>query len=169
MIRLVQALLLLSFIFLTACEDPTIAPAIEARRAAIAMEPRGDWFIGRRFYIERTQFWGYLRRPGQSWESSRLVIMNEKQMKQPDRVFEEPKDFSPKHGYDHNHEYKIWGRFTGRTIYDPNSDLFLPEFVLTKWELVNPRPGWLFKPKEKFNGEQLLRWEKGDESMRGTL
>lgn len=168
MIRFFIALALLSVIFLVSCADPMIGPKTEARRIAIAEEPQGDWFIGRRFTIERTQFWGYLRRPGQPWEDARLTIMNEHQMKQPDRLPEAPTDNSPAHGHDHNYEYKIWGRFSGKTIYDPNSDLFLPEFVLTKWELLSGNPGWLFRPNEKFDGAHLLRWTKQDQANRGS-
>ena len=63
------------------------------------------------------------------------------------------------YGFDHNQEYRIWGNFTGRRVYDPNSDLFLPEFQLTRWQLINQSPGWLFQPNERFNGNQLLRGE----------
>jgi hypothetical protein len=154
-------LLLLSLAaFLTSCADPSIGPQIAARQAAIASEPRGDWFIGRRYYIQHTQFWGYLRRPGQSWDDSKLVMMNERQKKVPDRLPEMPTGDGPTLGYDHNREYKIWGYFTGNKIYDPNSDLFLPEFMLTNWEVRNESPGWLFHPKERMDGEHLLRFEK---------
>ncbi len=39
--------------------------------------------------------------------------------------------------------------------------LVLPEFELTRWEMLNAHPGWLFKPGERFNGTQLLRGEPG--------
>ncbi len=146
-------------LLLSSCTDPMIEQQIAARHAAIAAEPRGDWFIGRRFYIQRTQFWGYIRLPGQNWEDSRLVMMNESRHNAPDRLPEVPTEGNA-HGFDHNHEYKLWGNFTGRTIYDPNSDLFLPEFMLTNWETISSTPGWLFHPRERFNGAQLLRFEK---------
>jgi hypothetical protein len=71
-----------------------------------------------------------------------------------------PTDGGNAHGYDHNHEYKMFGHFTGKKVYDPNSDLFLPEFMLTNWELISESPGWLFHPKERYDGEHLLRFEK---------
>ena len=154
---LLAATLLLS---LASCADPMIQQQMDARKLQINNEPRGDYFIGRRYYIERTQFWGYLRRPGQSWDSSRLVVINENQKSAPDRLPEMPADGGNAHGYDHNREYRMWGRFTGQTIYDPNSDLFLPEFMLTNYELISPAPGWLFHPKEKSDGKRLLRFEK---------
>ena len=144
---------------LTSCEDPMVQQRIEERRTSIMSEPRGDYFIGRRFYIERTQFWGYLRRPGQSWDDAKLVIMNENQKLAPDRLPEMPTGDGQAHGFDHNREYKIHGHFSGRKIYDPNSDLFLPEFILAGWEVRNESPGWLFHPKEKYDGSHLLRYE----------
>jgi hypothetical protein len=159
--RLPASLLLLAVtVLLSACADPMIEQQLANRRAIIANEPRGDWYIGRRFYISKTQFWGYLRRPGQSWDDARLVMMNENSRHAPDRLQEMPMGEGNAHGFDHNHEYKIWGSFTGRTVYDPNSDLFLPEFMLTNWEPISSSPGWLFKPNERFNGSQLLRFEK---------
>jgi hypothetical protein len=146
--------------FLASCEDPMVGQRFEERRIAIASEPRGDFYVGRRFYIERTQFWGYLRRPGQPWEESKLVIFNESQKRSPDRLPEMPAGGGLAHGYDHNREYNIRGHFTGRKLYDPNSDLFLPEFLLTGWQVRNESPGWLFHPKEKFDGEHLLRYER---------
>jgi hypothetical protein len=148
---------------LVSCEsvDPAGAQQLEYRRLSIATEPAGDYYVGRRFHIEKTHFWGYMRRPGQSWDSARLVVLNEQRMNQPDRYPESPLSGSRSYGDDHNHEYRLWGNFSGRKVYDPNSNLMLPEFVLQRWELKNASPGWLFKPGEKFNGRQLLRAEPG--------
>jgi hypothetical protein len=135
------------------------AEQLALRKASIAAEPRGDFYYGRRFHIERTQFWGYLRRPGQDWTSAKLVVMGEQQTKTPDRRPEMPNDGGLAYGFDHNHDYRICGHFSGKKIYDPNSNLFLPEFVLQRYELLNTHPGWLFKPGERFNGNQLMRPE----------
>lgn len=153
-------LLLLPVLLLASCAvGPDVGPLIEARRAAIAAEPPGDYYIGRRFHIERTHFWGYLRRPRQGWETAKLVVMSERQKSAPDRLPEMPSGDGAAFGFDHNHEYRIWGRFSGRRIYDPNSNLILPEFVLQNYQPLNSSPGWLFDPREKFNGAQLLRNE----------
>ena len=167
--RLVSAAALaLSVLLLASCADNTAnQEAIDLRHQMIAAEPQGDYFIGRRFAVERTQFWGYLRKPGQPWEEAKLVMFNESKMLQPDRLKEMPLDNSPAHGYDHNYEYHIWGSYSGRKVYDPNADLFLPEFVLTKWELINTTPGWLFKPNEKFDGAHLMRWNTEDQATLG--
>lgn len=159
MLRLIP-LLLLSCLLLSNCVDPMVQQRIDERRLSITSEPRGDYYIGRRFYIERTQFWGYIRRPGQSWDDSRLVLINENRKLAPDRLPEMPLDGGPAHGFDHNREYKMSGHFTGRKVYDPNSDLYLPEFMLTSWEVRNESPGWLFHPTEKSDGQHLLRYEK---------
>ena len=158
--RPTTALLLCLAALLTSCADPMVEQKIASRKLEIASEPRGDYFIGRRYWIEKTQFWGYVRRPGQSWDDSKLVMINESQKRAPDRLPEMPTDGGNAHGYDHNHEYKMFGFFTGKKIYDPNSDLVLPEFMLTNWELISESPGWLFHPKERYDGEHLLRFEK---------
>ena len=59
-------LFLLSILFLTSCATTNPSgPLVDARNAQIANESPGDYYIGRRFHIERTHFWGYLRRPRQ--------------------------------------------------------------------------------------------------------
>lgn len=159
--RILFALSFATAVALTGCESPDVTAQLEARRAAIAAEPPGDYYIGRRFHIERTHFWGYLRRPRQGWDTSKLVVMNERFKSAPDRLPEEPSGTGPAFGFDHNREYKIWGHYSGRRIYDPNSNLILPEFVLQNYQVHNDSPGWLFSPREKFNGAQLLRGEPG--------
>ncbi len=138
---------------LTSCEtfDPKIK---QVRDAQIRAEPNGDFYVGRRFYTWRTRYWGYLRRPGQLWDTAKLTIINERNAQQPDRLPEAP-DSGPAHGFDHNHEYRLYGSYSGRTIYDPNADLMLPEFVLTKWERLSATPGFLFDPREKYDYRQL--------------
>lgn len=161
--RFLHLLLLGLALFLTACDStsPRQQQLIEYRRMEIAAETPGDYYIGRRFHVERTHLWGYVRRPGQSWYESKLVVMNEKFMRQPDRYPEVPSGDGPAYGSDHNHEYRLWGQFSGRRVYDPNSNLALPEFVLQRYELKNASPGWLFNPGERFNGKQLMRGEAG--------
>ena len=47
--------------------------ALAEREATIATEEQGEYFVGRRYYIPLCRFWGYLREPGQSWRTARLV------------------------------------------------------------------------------------------------
>jgi hypothetical protein len=164
--HLASLMALVCAILLSACatssdNSPMSAQQLQMRKLSIASEPAGDYYIGRRYYIERTHLWGYVRRPGESWDRSRLVVMNERFHKVPDRLPEMPSGTGPAFGYDHNHEYRLWGKFSGRRIYDPNSNLILPEFVLQRWELKSESPGWLFKPSDRFDTRRLLRAEPG--------
>jgi len=129
-------------------------PTVEERQAAIASEPTGDFFYGRRYYIEKTRFWGYVRKPRQPWSRAQLVMMREDRKTQPDRL---PENGPPgqRFGFDHNYEYRLRGHFTGREAYDPNSNQFLPEFMLTGYELVNRNPGWLFTPQDRYDPRQI--------------
>ena len=129
-------------------------PSAEARAAKIASEPTGTFFYGRRYYVKKTRFWGYLRKPRQNANQSKLVVMNESRRRCPDRL---PELGPPgqRYGFDQNYEYKIYGYYTGEKVYDVNSNQFLPEFMLTNYELVNRNPGWLFSPKDHFNPESI--------------
>ena len=71
-----------------------------------------------------------------------MVIFNEGHKHAPDRLPEGPiGDGEDRYGYDDNYEYKLMGQFSGNTIYDPRGDLFLPEFVLRDYELINRTTG----------------------------
>jgi hypothetical protein len=91
---------------LTGCETTTggVSPSVAA---AIAGEAPGNYYIGRRFHIPHTHFWGYLRSPGQDWSTARLVIMQERFMKIPNRLPEQPTDGGYAYGDDHNTEYRM--------------------------------------------------------------
>ncbi|MGA0845094.1 MAG: hypothetical protein ACO3RV_01015 [Luteolibacter sp.] len=125
-------------------------PEPEIRQAQIANEATGNFYYGRRYHVAKTRFWGYLREPRQSANHAKLVMMREDLKKVPDRL---PEDGPPgeRHGYDNNYEYRIHGYYTGRMAYDPNSNQFLPEFMLTGYQLLNRRPGWLFSPKDHYD------------------
>lgn len=122
----------------------------DERQARIAVEPVGDYWIGRRWWTRGTRFWGYVRRPRQQWSDAKLVMMYEGYKHTPDRLAEEAAS-GQAHGFDHNYEYRIYGNFsTGDPIYDPNSDLILPEFILRDYELISTNPGFLFRPDERY-------------------
>lgn len=125
-------------------------PTVEERNARIASEPTGDFYYGRRYFVEKTRFWGYIREPRQPWNRAKLVIMREDLKHTPDRL---PEDGPPdnRYAFDSNHEYRLRGAFTGREAYDPNSNQFLPEFLLTGYEVLDRNPGWLFRPDDRYN------------------
>ena len=120
----------------------TLPEGIQQARMAmaqnIAAEPAGDYFIGRRYYKPDFKFWGYVRRPGQPWTTAQLVMLNEKQKLAPDR---ERLAF----GSDNNYEYKLYGNFSGDTVYEPASNGIYPEFILKGYELIATNPPPIFK------------------------
>jgi hypothetical protein len=126
-------------ILFAACE--TTPPGIQAARITMAQkyaaEAPGDYFIGRRYYKPDFKFWGYIRRPGQPWSESQLIMLNEKQKLAPDR---ERLDF----GSDNNYEYKLYGYFSGDKVYEPASNTVYPEFVLKGYELISTDPPPIF-------------------------
>ncbi len=142
LVRLVSAFFLL--LSLAACETGNsgrfpagIQAARVSMRQSITQEPPGDYFVGRRFYKRDYKFWGYVREPGQPWNAAKLVMLNEHQKLAPDRAVNQI-------GSDNGYEYKLYGRFSGETVYEPASNGFYPEFVLTGSELRSSSPAPIF-------------------------
>ena len=134
--------LLLGLFLFTGCGS-TMPQGIQQSRAdaaaRIQAEPPGDYFIGRRYFKGTVfKFWGYVRKPGQPWNTAQLVVFNEKEKLSPDR---ERLSF----GSDNNYEYRLWGTFTGETVYEPASNGFYQEFLLKKYELISTSPPPIFK------------------------
>ncbi len=129
-------------------------PSPELRADQIATEPTGNFYYGRRYFVEKTRFWGYLRKPRESADNARLVVFNESKKLNPDRL---PETGPPgrRYGFDQNYEYKIYGYFTGDKVYEINSNQILPEFMLTGYELVNRKPGWLFSPRDYYHASYI--------------
>ncbi|MGC4014186.1 MAG: hypothetical protein QM755_06645 [Luteolibacter sp.] len=141
--------------FLTQCGAPLGTgnmggPTQEERAAKIASEPSGDFFYGRRYYVHKTRFWGYVRKPHESWSRAKLVFFDESQKTNPDRLPENGPD-GQRYGFDNNYDYRIRGYFEGKTWYEPNSNQFLPVFKLTGYEVVDRNPGWLFRPDDRYD------------------
>src|SRR3954462_4250063 len=133
--------ILLGLFLLPGCE--TMPSGIQEARASaaqtISSEEPGDYFIGRRYFKGSVyKFWGYVRKPGQPWKTAQLVVFNEKEKLAPDR---EIRSF----GSDNNYEYKLYGNFSGQTVYEPASNGFYPEFVLKNYELISTSPEPIFK------------------------
>ncbi|MGI8820383.1 MAG: hypothetical protein ACR2ID_05895 [Chthoniobacterales bacterium] len=112
--------------------------ALYASAASIQSEPPGDYYIGRRYFKPVYKIWGYVRRPGQPWSSSQLVVLNEKQKLAPDR---EIRQFGSDNGY----EYKLYGEFGPDKVYEPASNGFYPEFILKNYELMSRNPPPIFR------------------------
>ena len=125
---------LLPLALMSSCE--TIdheAPARAAMAAAIRAEQPGNYFVGRRMYKKDYKMWGWVREPRQPWKSAKLVMLNEQRKIAPDRA-------GGKLGTDNNYDYRLEGFFSGDTVYEPASDRFYPEFVLTGYELLRTNP-----------------------------
>lgn len=121
-----------------ACQTvDTQSPVRAAMNAAIRAEAPGDYFIGRRMYKIDYKMWGWVREPGKPWRTARLVMINEQTKLVPDRE-------AGKLGSDNNYEYRLSGRFSGDTVYEPASDQFYPEFVLAGYELIDTKPTGIY-------------------------
>lgn len=129
-------------------------PTLEQRQMSIATERAGDFYYGRRYHVDETRFWGYLRKPRQPWSSAKLVMMREDQKLVPDRL-PEYDNIGRKHGYDQNFEYRITGYYMLEPGYCPNSNQRLPVFMLTGYELVDQDPGWLFTPEDRYHPKRI--------------
>lgn len=145
--RFVLSLLLATAALLPGCQSGGVSQGIQQARldaaARIQSEPPGDYFIGRRYFKPVYKFWGYVRRPGQPWSTSQMVMLNEKQKLAPDRA-------ANSFGSDNNYEYKLYGEFSGDKVYEPASNGIYPEFVLKNYELLSTSPAPIFK--SQFNG-----------------
>jgi len=121
---------------------PSSDPARMAMNAAIQNEAPGSHFFGRRMYKKDYKMWGWIREPGKPWKTARLVMMNEQRKLAPDRA-------GGTIGTDNNYDYRLEGFFSGETVYEPASDRFYPEFVLTSYELLSTNPPLIYQsPKQ---------------------
>jgi hypothetical protein len=136
----IKVLLPAAFLFAAGCQTmPTASESAKAQMAQrIAAEQPGDYYIGRRYFKPDFKFWGYVRKPGEPWSKSQLVMLNEKQKLAPDR---ETRTF----GSDNNCEYKLYGRFTGDKVDEPASNRVYPEFLVTRFEVISTNPPPIFK------------------------
>ncbi|MFT4641169.1 MAG: hypothetical protein ACI8T1_004505 [Verrucomicrobiales bacterium] len=148
---------LLALLTLCSCQTGGGGPLVQARNERIRQEPLGDYFMGRRYWVKGSRTWGWVRKPGQPWDKARLVVTNERFKKNPDRLPEYRTDGGPTNGSDHNVEYQLKGYFSGDEVYDPTTNLILPEFVLQGYEITNREPGWLFQPNDRLGNSRLPR------------
>ncbi len=66
------------------------------------------------------------------------MILNEKQKLAPDRA-------ANTIGSDNNYEYKLYGSFSADPpVYEPASNSWYPEFVLTGYDLISASPAPIF-------------------------
>lgn len=144
-LRVVPCLFLLCL--LSSCQIDALDQETRlAEQRAILAEPKGDYFIGRRYYNPYYKFWGYVREPGQQWKQSKLVMFNEKKKLAPDREINQL-------GFDDGYEYKLYGYYSKDSVYEPASNKVYPEFILTKYELIRQHAPPIF-PHTPFDPPQ---------------
>ena len=140
---------------LAGCE--TMPQGIQQARMAmtqrIQTEPPGDYFIGRRYYKRDFKFWGYVRRPGEPWNTAVLVMLNENTKLAPDRQ-------QVNFGFDNGYEYRLYGKFSGDKVYEPASNGVYPEFVLKDYQLISTNPPPIFKSQYSGAGDNRYQIEK---------
>lgn len=137
---IVSCLLAAFSLMLGGCETPIVTQTPHDRQAisaAIAGEAPGNYFIGRRFYKVDYKMWGWVKKPGEPWKKSQMVMFNEQKMLAPDRARNAI-------GSDNNYEYRLSGYFSGDKVYEPASDTAYPEFVLTGASVLSTNPPLIF-------------------------
>ena len=75
-------------------------------------------------------------------------MMNEQKMLAPDRQANTA-------GSDNNDEYRLQGYFSGQTVYEPASNSFYPEFVLTGYKLISNHPPQIFREPKALDPDRL--------------
>jgi hypothetical protein len=140
---------LLAILVVTGCETTVPMRVDPAVAAAIAAEPPGDYFIGRRYHKNDYKMWGWVRRPREPWSRAQLVMLNENTKFAPDRT-------AGKLGSDNDHEYRLRGRFTGGKVYEPASNNFYPEFILTDYELISTTPPFIYADRRALDPKVRL-------------
>jgi hypothetical protein len=151
----IHCLLICAILLLAACESADEKQVDLSRQQmsnAILAEQPCDYFIGRRLYKKDYKFWGYIRSPGKPWSTAKLVMLNEQQKLAPDRAMD-------KIGSDNNYEYKLYGHFSNDPpggVYEPASNNWYPEFVLTGYELISASPAPIFHTAAAVDPDQRV-------------
>jgi hypothetical protein len=123
-------------------------------RQRVTTEQPGLGFVGRRLYVNGFSFWGYIKRPGESWSDARLVMLNEQQQHAPDRA-------AGTLGKDNGAEYQLSGSFSGDWVYEAASGRFFPEFVLTGYKLIDSQPPTILPDGFVARRNMFTDWPQG--------
>lgn len=149
--RMVFFALALGGTLLTGCQSGG-GGGNSAERVALASSIRGEqpgYYVGRRYYKTDYKFWGFIRQSGQPWSAAKLVMMNEHTKLAPDRE-------EAKIGSDNDYEYRLFGEFTGDTVYEPASNRFYPEFRLKGAELLSTNPPPIYREAGATNPDRRI-------------
>jgi hypothetical protein len=102
----------------------------------ISREKPAPYFIGRRYYKDDYKMWGYLRKPGQPWSESQLVMLNENKTLAADRAQNDI-------GSDNGFEYRVGGRVAGpgKKSMNQQATAFTPSSCQKRWNVFPPSRG----------------------------
>jgi len=119
------------------------ANAVEGRNPAVPI--KGVW----RFWPEHGGDHEFVQGVGGT-----PVPVKKSKKTNPDRLPENG-PHGQRYAFDQNYEYRIRGYYTGKEVYEPNSNQFLPEFMLTGYEVADRSPGWLFRPDDRYDPTRI--------------
>ena len=86
-----------------------------------------DYWLGQRVYYTNLQVWGWVKRPEESWNNARLVLLKEDKCLAPHRNL-------GNRTADQNVRYRLYGRYWDRKGYEPVMNKLLDVFVLERYE-----------------------------------
>lgn len=117
-----------AFIFLAVgCATvPSSKNSYEITAAELNANPP-DYWLGQRVYYTNLQVWGWVKRPEESWEDARLVLLKEDKCLVPHRSLGDRMA-------DQNVRYKLYGRYWERKGYEPVMNKLLDVFILDRYE-----------------------------------
>ncbi len=116
-------------------------------------------YLGHRFYEEKGGGWGWIKKEGDSWSSAKWVTLKE----DPIRGLLMPSRKMGSRSADQDYEYRMTGRFSEKTAYDPHLDEYLPIFIIESYQSLGPVKPLTLKPGPP---ERFTRARKSRSSSR---
>ena len=89
-----------------------------------------DYWVGQRVYYTNLQVWGWVKRPEESWDDARLVLLKE------DKCLAPHRSLGGDRMADQNVRYRFYGRYWERKGYEPVMNKLLDVFELERYEFV---------------------------------
>lgn len=109
-----------------ATTTPSSSDSYQVTAAELNANPPEYW-LGQRAYYTNLQVWGWVKRPEESWDDARLVLMKEDKCLAPHRSLSD-------RTADQNVRYKLYGRYWDRKGYEPVMNKLLDVFELERYE-----------------------------------